>query len=301
MEFSKLKPRLITAAVLILIVATALVLSAVFSWGQWLLTGLAALCVILSSGEVASMYTKNLRAPASPESTTNRGWTLHWTICFSILVIPTLSVLFVLFQPGALGPLTFPSLWSLKVFMGGAGVAFLLLLIYITGQAKDSLDAIIPIQRTVLPAFLHVGICGGLLCYLCICQDPQLCLLWLIFVCAANDSAAYFVGSRLGGPKFAPIISPNKTVSGSIGGVSAAVVCGSLIAYFFELTPNIYSAGAASFLAAIAGQLGDLLKSIIKRQNNVKDSGTLLPGHGGRYDRLDAIFLTSPIALFLIQ
>jgi phosphatidate cytidylyltransferase len=108
--------------------------------------------------------------------------------------------------------------------------------------------------------------------------------LWALGLVWATDIGAYFAGRTLGGPKLAPAISPNKTWAGLIGGMIAATIVGALVAAIASLPATAYFAAAP--LAVIA-QGGDLLESGMKRRAGVKDSGKLLPGHGGVLDRID--------------
>lgn len=113
-------------------------------------------------------------------------------------------------------------------------------------------------------------------------------VLWTIAVVAAADIGAYFVGRAVGGPRLAPRISPGKTWSGAIGGWVAAAAVGVLIGIL-----SGYRAWAVLVLAAVAlaavSQAGDLLESAIKRRFAIKDTGHILPGHGGMMDRVDGI------------
>ena len=115
----------------------------------------------------------------------------------------------------------------------------------------------------------------------------------MIAVVVASDVGGYFVGRSLGGPKIYQSISPKKTWAGSIGGVVLAIITSILIVSFFN-----YSLSAITMLAfilAISSQLGDLFQSWLKRKFNVKDSGFLLPGHGGFFDRLDGLLAAVPV------
>lgn len=117
-------------------------------------------------------------------------------------------------------------------------------------------------------------------------REPML-LLWLVLVVLATDVGAYFTGKLLGGKKLAPKISPGKTVSGLIGGVTTASLAGMILyAGLIEFKPSLW-AGAAGVLCALLSQGGDLFESWLKRKAGVKDSGSWLPGHGGLFDRLD--------------
>jgi len=106
----------------------------------------------------------------------------------------------------------------------------------------------------------------------------------------------YFAGRSIGGPKLAPRISPSKTWAGLAGGVLAALILGFLLHRFGGLPIQL---AAASGVLAVAAQLGDLLESHMKRRAGVKDSGTLLPGHGGVMDRLDGVATAAPLAALL--
>ena len=120
-------------------------------------------------------------------------------------------------------------------------------------------------------------------------------VLFLLLVVWASDIGAYVVGRLLGGPKLAPALSPGKTWSGSVGGLVAAVLAGELAAHW--LAPGALGrAGLLAGLLGIASQAGDLLESGIKRRFGVKDSGHLIPGHGGLLDRLDGLLLAAPVA-----
>lgn len=115
-----------------------------------------------------------------------------------------------------------------------------------------------------------------------------------------TDSGAYFVGRKLGKKKLWPEISPNKTIEGFIGGIVTAVV----FAFIFNMIADVFESFSSllivTILVSIFGQIGDLVESALKRHYKVKDSGTLLPGHGGILDRFDSMLFILPILYFLI-
>jgi phosphatidate cytidylyltransferase len=120
-------------------------------------------------------------------------------------------------------------------------------------------------------------------------------ILWIFATVWVTDVAAYFVGRGLGGPKLWPRVSPKKTWSGFLGGVAAGTAAGVAVAavgarYGTDLPAPLWVVAAISALAAGVGQLGDLGESALKRTYDVKDSGQLIPGHGGLMDRLDAFW-----------
>ncbi|MCA3422817.1 MAG: phosphatidate cytidylyltransferase [Roseomonas sp.] len=122
--------------------------------------------------------------------------------------------------------------------------------------------------------------------------------LFLVLIVWASDTGAYMAGRALGGPKLAPAISPGKTWSGAAGGLIAATLIGTGAAAL--LAPG--GASRAAAIAAMLGvmsQAGDLLESAIKRRFGVKDSSSLIPGHGGMLDRLDGVMAAAPMATAL--
>lgn len=120
-----------------------------------------------------------------------------------------------------------------------------------------------------------------------------------LFTIWATDSGAYFIGKSMGKRKLWPEISPNKTIGGFIGGIISALVIAVLFSMFSAIDRTLIELLFMSILIAIFGQLGDLVQSAYKRHYGVKDSGKLLPGHGGILDRLDSLIFILPILHFL--
>ncbi len=123
-------------------------------------------------------------------------------------------------------------------------------------------------------------------------------VLFLVVVVWASDVGAYVAGRLLGGPKLAPAISPGKTWAGAAGGLLAAMLVGEAAGYALGATVHGRAALVAGLLG-LAAQGGDLLESAIKRRFGVKDSGRLIPGHGGVLDRLDGLLTAAPAAAVL--
>lgn len=124
-------------------------------------------------------------------------------------------------------------------------------------------------------------------------RHPVLLLIFVAAICC-NDSAAFFVGSKLGRHKLAPVISPNKTWEGSVAGLVVGTGVG-FVGLLWLTGTGSWGTLMLFAVVTVTGQTGDLLESLLKRAVGVKDSGTLLPGHGGVLDRLDAIILASPV------
>lgn len=129
----------------------------------------------------------------------------------------------------------------------------------------------------------------------------------LIVLIALSDSGAYFVGKAIGRHKLSPKISPNKTWEGAIAGVASAVL-GMIAAWYIDVhypaAPlpgwSLWAYALTGALLAIAGQIGDLIESMMKRDAGVKDSGKLLPGHGGILDRCDGFLFAGPMLYYLL-
>ncbi len=152
-------------------------------------------------------------------------------------------------------------------------------------------------------ASVHVGwllatpiYVGGCLSSVALVRDFPPTGAWVLLTMVlawGSDTAAYFVGRKLGRTKLAPRISPKKTLEGSAGGLLAAVI-GAVVMSFFLDGLGVVDAVALGVLGGAAGQAGDLLMSVLKRSSGVKDSGGILPGHGGILDRVDALAFTAP-------
>lgn len=126
-----------------------------------------------------------------------------------------------------------------------------------------------------------------------------LIVLWLFFAVWAMDVGGYFAGKGIGGPKLAPKLSPKKTWAGLIGGIVLAALVSAAISYLFNLWSPLPLA-AAGALTAFVSQMGDLYESAIKRHMHVKDSGMLIPGHGGILDRVDGLIFAAPFVALVL-
>lgn len=122
-----------------------------------------------------------------------------------------------------------------------------------------------------------------------------------LFLIWATDSGAYFIGRAFGKRKLAPTISPNKTVEGAIGGIVFAIIVALSFYFFSDLQNgiNLIRLIILSIFMSVFGQLGDLVESALKRHYGVKDSGSILPGHGGILDRTDSWLFVMPLFQFL--
>ncbi len=215
--------------------------------------------------------------------------------------------------------------WAPSAPMGGLPVLVVLASAGWFGLAHTQALAISPLEAATLPALVLVlspallvlgskvrvpeaGIALGLIAFglpyftlAALCTywlhaiDPWL-LLGLLSLVWAGDTAAYFAGSAFGRRHLAPVISPNKTWEGAAAGLLASIAALALWSAWRLGTVrlDLMAVGGA---AAVAGQLGDLVESLFKRGVGVKDSSNVLPGHGGLFDRLDALLFAAPVFL----
>ena len=146
---------------------------------------------------------------------------------------------------------------------------------------------------------LYIGLPALTLFLLRQSHEHPVWLVVLVFLSVwATDTGALFSGNLIGGPKLAPLISPNKTWAGSVGGLICAALIAAGIAAI--MGTSVLAGMVFASLISIAGQIGDLFESMVKRRVGHKDSGGLIPGHGGVLDRIDSILFAAPVATCLV-
>jgi phosphatidate cytidylyltransferase len=196
-------------------------------------------------------------------------------------------------------PLIGASLWGSGGMTLGLFLAFIFLVI-LTVSIYSSLD-----NGLVFLCCLWFGIF-----YICFCAAHLILLrsfpngiYWLLLLTAItvfSDTAAYYTGRKLGTTKLCPNLSPGKTRAGAVGGILGGMFGGLVVAAIAFENPNLVMIGLLSLILSAIGIIGDLIESIIKRVSGVKDSGHILPGHGGLLDRCDSILLTAPVLYYAI-
>lgn len=166
-------------------------------------------------------------------------------------------------------------------------------------RIRNIADAAREVACAVL-AFVYIP---GLLMHLTMLRRTPYGVQWLLvimLIVMSNDSLAYYSGRALGRHRLYPQVSPNKSVEGALGGLLGSV-CGTLLAritFFPQLT--LTDALLTALVIGILGQTGDLFESLLKRSFRVKDSGTIIPGHGGVLDRLDSIIFAAPATYYYV-
>jgi phosphatidate cytidylyltransferase len=267
-----LKQRVITALVL-----AAALFAAIFWLSPFYFDGVIAVIVIAAAWEWASL--SGIKSP--------------WLRTLYVVSIAVMGISLLQFSTGSHSALFTAALlwWSF---------AWSCLLRYPKPNVliKQSWFLLIAGCCVLLPSWLAFH-------YLQQLQDRVFYLLWFIALVAAADIGAYFAGKAFGKHKLAPAVSPNKTIEGLVGGIVATTLVAelgiTLLAPASLQTPNLLLVAAAALVLASLSVVGDLFESLLKRQQQLKDSGSLLPGHGGVMDRLDSITAAVPLYALLVH
>jgi phosphatidate cytidylyltransferase len=284
MKLEGLNQRLTTAAVLLGLVL-ALIVACVFSCSaRWILAALSAVAVGLCAGEFARMC----RA--------QQPFWLQTGVYFAAAALPA-AMVFMLIGRIASCDWGVAAEAAVPRVLAGVVLGAVLVFVYLAWVGRSSLDSAGRAAQDLLIGLVLVGLGGGALTALACFVDSQRVIIWLVAAVCCNDSGAYFAGKRFEGPRLAEALSPKKTVSGAVGGWLAGSAAGLALA---PILPGGFEWGLALPMIALIGaavQAGDLGKSFVKRLHGVKDSGSLLPGHGGVLDRLDGILMAAPLLL----
>ncbi|MDQ6615084.1 MAG: phosphatidate cytidylyltransferase [Actinomycetota bacterium] len=189
---------------------------------------------------------------------------------------------------------------------GEVSVPLILALVFITSMLWylfGVVDArpVVNVGMTVM-TFVWIGVFGSYASLLLRVHNGKQLLLLPVLVTVAADTAAYFAGSSIGSRPLAPAISPGKTWEGVIGGGVAAIIISFILSRlpFLSKTWSGKDALLLGLVIAVIAPLGDLCESMVKRDLDLKDSGSFLPGHGGLLDRFDALLFVLPAAYYLV-
>ena len=258
-----LKTRIFSACVFV-----PVILAAVF-FGSWVFTALVLAIVVIGGYEYGKMVE------------VNDCHFLPWLYYPSGVILVVLAQLFPE-NPGILLAALFLSFAAYMVF-------------FILGKYPLKEIAI----NFVAVVYLPVTMCTAVLLRSSI-EDGMWFLYLLLIIQWFTDSGAYLLGSAFGRHKLMPKVSPKKSVEGAVGGIIVAVIGAVLLNAFTGLLP-VGLMIAAAIIVSIGGQIGDLCESAVKRWAGVKDSGKLIPGHGGILDRFDSMLFASPLLYFIVS
>lgn len=181
--------------------------------------------------------------------------------------------------------------------MGNFTVFYFFVMVLLAGQVISKNTYTIDEAGFPVIASLYVG--AGFRFFVEARNESFVMLMFALLIVWSTDIGAYMIGRKIGKHKLWPEISPNKTVEGALGGIISAVVVATIYVFSFKTQgfqdKNIFLLLIGSIFFSIAGQFGDLVESAIKRHYDVKDSGKILPGHGGILDRFDSMLFVFPL------
>jgi phosphatidate cytidylyltransferase len=186
-------------------------------------------------------------------------------------------------------------IWIVAYFYPNPDDLFFVMAIFLGGKLAYTKEHT---KRKLILPFLY-PVSGFLYMFMLYREYGIEWMFWLLMIVAMSDVGAFFVGKTIGKRAFSPT-SPNKTIEGVVGGVFFATIFGSALAYNMGLV-SLKVAIIVSILTSIASIFGDLFESYLKREAGVKDSGTLLPGHGGVLDRVDGYLFGSIIMVIVLR
>lgn len=206
--------------------------------------------------------------------------------------------LFFLLVAGLL-PLVGASLWGSGGMVTSLLLGFIVVII-LTVVAYPTLEnGLVFLCRQWFGIF-YIGFCGAHLILLRSLPEGIHWLLVLTAITVFSDTAAYYVGKKFGKTKLCPALSPGKTRAGAVGGIIGGMLGGLIVVAIVLEDVNLFMLGGLGIILSTIGILGDLIESVIKRVSQVKDSGNILPGHGGILDRCDSILLTAPVLYYIL-
>ncbi len=182
--------------------------------------------------------------------------------------------------------------------LSGIILAFFLMALYfiwIYGHQPE----LTPFLPTISLSLFYPNVLLGYVFLFIILPQGRLLLLWTLFITFVVDTGAFYAGRKFGRHKLYPAVSPKKSWEGLIGGITSALILGGISAIWLPV--GFFKILSLSFTLAIVSQIGDFFESVLKRQAEAKDSGWLLPGHGGILDRIDGILFALPLSYYCWQ
>lgn len=241
------------------------------------------------------------------------GWGAPWlfSLTFFVLTVAALKEYFAMICPGDTrwqwGGILFGSAIGLTVMVVPAsatvfGLSLLLIVLFssVLWSGGSLTERFNRLSWTLLGG-LYIGFLVPQLTLLFQLKDGRAWVAFVLVVIMAGDSSAYFIGKQFGQRKLAPQLSPSKTVEGSVAYMIGSIVIGLAAMLVLSLPAGILEIVLLSLVLSVLGQIGDLFESTIKRVFTVKDSGELLPGHGGVLDRLDSLIFPVVFATFYLK
>lgn len=189
---------------------------------------------------------------------------------------------------------------AMEMVLAGIVIS-MLLTVFLVLKHYSTLENVYAYMSSMLFGIVYVSTSLAHMSMLAGVEHGAFFLLLLLAVTAGSDTGAYYIGKTFGHKKLLPAVSPKKTVAGAIGGIVCGTGAALLVNFFFLPQPfNSVRLFPAAVVLVIIGMIGDLAESAIKRSFHVKDSSTILAGHGGLLDRIDSLLFAGPVLFYFI-
>ena len=250
---------------------TALILIPILLWvllkgSTLLLAAVVSIVAIFAMGEYLKIIFQN-----DDNSVSNTIKTISYVVSISLIVGACLGS------------------WEIEFLI--LSLNLMALSIFVLFKFADNQEVFQLIAKQVL-GIVYIPISLSLLIFMKELDKGNFWIIWLLITVFSNDTGAFYGGKFFGKNALSPNISPNKTIEGSVGGIITSLIFGFIFSViFFKDFSLSFLMIPASLMLAIAGQIGDLFESAMKRASHIKDSGSILPGHGGMLDRIDGLLL----------
>lgn len=189
----------------------------------------------------------------------------------------------------------------LAVLAAATSSILYLAMVLMSVRKRTDLEYTMHLQAVGIMGFLYCGIFPGLALRTLFLGDGLIWFLGLLFIVFSGDTFAYLVGRTLGKRKLLEPVSPKKTLEGSLGGLLGSSFAGALLQFTFLPEASLPMMTVLAIATGIFAQMGDLFESLLKRVAEVKDSGSIMPGHGGVLDRIDGVLFAAPVYYLLAR
>jgi phosphatidate cytidylyltransferase len=243
-----------------------------------------AFCAIMAILEFARLTIRRLGSPKH----------IEWS--FVILA----TILFYLTAGGLTGS-SFYGRMDIAYTFAAVAAVILTTLILLTVRTSEDLPVVLQTQAFAVMGLFYCGVFTGMVTRLLVFESGQIWFLGFLAIVFSGDTFAFFAGRTFGQKKLLEPVSPKKTIAGSVGGLAGSSLAGLVMALLFFKQIPAYEIVLMALITGAFAQTGDLFESLLKRVADVKDSGRVMPGHGGILDRLDGVLFAAPVYFALVS
>ena len=255
------------------VLASVALFSTGYFWGAQGLKVLASLVVSVGIFELKKIFLN--------QEPRRQGF-----LFLSLLILPFTWILEAFFPTWPTEKILLYEVALLSIFFLSAGV--------LMGRQTEALSSIFSFDSKAILGLVYVGLLPWFAVHLCDLKQGSVCLISLLSIVFFGDIFAYFFGTLWGRTKVLPSISPKKTIAGAVGGLLGSALAAGVSSIFLNGAP-LWAWILTGIIVGFVGQMGDFSESLFKRVAHVKDSGSIMPGHGGILDRIDGVLFAAPV------